>query len=128
MGPATRDEVVSELRETGISVVRACKLMGRSKSGFYYKRRKDDSDVIVPLQEITTAHPAYGFRKCFAMLRRSGSEANHKRVRRVYRLLGLNIRKRKGKRRLPDRIKQPLEQQACINEVWALDFMSDSLA
>jgi putative transposase len=62
------------------------------------------------------------------MLRRQGRPDNRKRVYRVYKLLKLNLRRRKGKRRLPDRIKQPLEQQPVTNQVWALDFMSDSLA
>jgi putative transposase len=119
---------VNGLRERGISVVRACKLSGVSKSSYYYKSRRDDTILITELQSLAEAHPSYGFRKCLAMLRRKGSTANHKKVYRVYRLLQLNIRRRKGKRRLPERTKQPLEQQPATNQVWALDFMSDSLA
>jgi len=128
MGPATKNEAVIELKESGISVGRACKLCNRSKSAFYYKRHKDDAELINLLQQLAEKHPSYGFRKCFAMLRREGSKANHKKVYRVYRLLGLNLKRRKGKRRLPERIRQPLEQLTAINQVWALDFMSDSLA
>ncbi len=38
----------------------------------------------------------------------------------------LNIRRR-AKKRLPTRVKQPLYQPTCINEVWSLDYMSDAL-
>jgi putative transposase len=49
-----------------------------------------------------------------------------KKVYRVYKLLKLN-RKRKGKRRLPGRVKQPLVKQEQINQSWSMDFMSDSM-
>ena len=82
--------------------------------------------MITALQELAAAHPAYGFRKLMACLKRAGKKWNHKRVYRVYKLLRLN-KKRRGKRRLPARIKQPLIQQTTINRSWSMDFMSDSL-
>jgi putative transposase len=97
-----------------------------SRSDYYYRSVKDDAAVIMELQALAEQHPSYGFRKLFAYLRRKGHVWNHKRVYRVYRLLKLNKR-RKGKRRLPARIKQPLQQQVAINHSWSLDFMNDSL-
>jgi putative transposase len=93
---------------------------------YYYKSQKDDTAVIEALQDLAFKHPTYGFRKLFAYIRRSGNEWNHKRVYRVYKLLKLN-RKRKGKRRLPSRVKQPLVKQEEINQSWSMDFMSDSM-
>jgi len=107
-------------------VSRACKLLSLTRSQFYYRSKKDDKDVIEALQELAFKHPSYGFRKLFAYLRRSGKAWNHKRVYRVYKLLKLN-RKRRGKRRLPARVKQPLTQQSLINQSWSMDFMSDSM-
>jgi putative transposase len=78
------------------------------------------------LRNLADRYPAYGFRKLFALLRREGKKWNHKKIYRLYRLLKLNKRK-KGKRRLPSRIKHPLEQQHSINQSWSMDFMSDSL-
>ena len=100
--------------------------MSIPRSQFYYSSQKDDQAVIEALQELAFKHPSYGFRKLFAYLRRAGNQWNHKRVYRVYKLLKLN-RKRKGKRRLPARVKQPLAKQSLINQSWSMDFMSDSM-
>src|SRR5690606_36939561 len=70
--------------------------------------------------------PSYGFRKLYAYLRRQGKIWNHKKVYRVYKLLRLNKR-RKGKRRIPARVEQPLVKQEHINQSWSMDFMSDSI-
>ena len=127
LGPATKRQLTQELvQEKKVPVSRACKLLSLTRSQFYYRSKKDDKDVIEALQELAFKHPSYGFRKLFAYLRRSGKAWNHKRVYRVYKLLKLN-RKRRGKRRLPARVKQPLTQQSLINQSWSMDFMSDSM-
>jgi len=56
-------------------------------------------------------------------IRKLGYKWNHKRV---YKALGLNI-KRRTKKRIPTRIKQPLQYLCSPNEQWAMDFMSDTL-
>lgn len=105
---------------------RACKLVSLPRSQYYYQSIKDDTEVIDVLQELAFKHPSYGFRKLFAYIRRSGRVWNHKKVYRVYKDLKLHKR-RKGKRRLPLRVKEPLEQATAVNQVWSMDFMSDSI-
>ena len=109
-----------------ISISRACKIFNLSRSLFYYEKRKDDTEVIMKLTELAEKLPTRGFSIYFGRIRNQGIEWNHKRVRRVYRLLGLNIR-RKRKRRLPERIKEPLQRASTVNETWSIDFMSDAL-
>jgi putative transposase len=70
--------------------------------------------------------PRWGFWKCYDRLRLDGRQWNHKRVRRMYRSLGLNL-PRRTKRRPPRRPLQILEAPATLNRVWALDFMHDRL-
>jgi len=75
---------------------------------------------------IVEQHGRWGFWKCFDRLRLDGHPWNHKRVRRVYRALRLHL-PRRTKRRVPDRLRQPLVAPAALNGVWALDFMHDAL-
>jgi putative transposase len=72
-------------------------------------------------------HPRWGLRKMHVWLRNNGYPWNHKRVRRVYRMLKLNLR-RKPKKRLPTRSPQPLSQPNAANVSWSMDFMRDSLS
>ena len=78
------------------------------------------------LEELVKRHPTIGFWKCYHRLRRKGFDCNYKGLYCVYKLLKLNIR-RKIKRRLPQRIKQPLTLPDGTNKTWSMDFMGDSL-
>jgi putative transposase len=52
---------------------------------------------------------------------------NHKRVYRLYRDANLAVRRRKkAKRPLNERV--PLQLAQTVNEVWSMDFVSDSLS
>ena len=69
----------------------------------------------------------WGVDKMTDFIRQEHPEWNHKRIRRIYRELGLNLRV-KRKKRLPSRNPQPLTQPKRPNQSWSLDFMSDSFA
>ena len=101
--------------------------MNLTRTSYQYKPRlKDDQQIIKLLGELVEKHPSIGFWKCYHRLRRQGYKWNHKRVYRIYTQMKLNIRRR-AKKRLPARVKQALFQPERINQVWSLDFMSDSL-
>jgi putative transposase len=115
------------VKEHRLSIRRACSAMQIARSLFYYEHSKeDDSAIIDAIHVVIDRHPRYGFWAIFERLKRQGFGWNHKRVYRVYKALGLNIR-RKAKKRIPQRIKQPLLQLGEPNVVWSMDFMSDSL-
>ena len=94
---------------------------------WYYISKKDDSQVIDKLNDLAEVYPTRGFDDYYNRIRNEGLKWNRKRVLRIYRNMGLPQR-RKRKRRLPARVKQPLEQPLGINQNWSMDFMSDSLS
>lgn len=109
--------------------MQAYRLSGLSKASYYRRStswRKRDAAVIDALNYVLKQSPQSGFWKCFGRIRRQGHSWNHKRVYRVYCLMGLNMPRRQ-KRALPKHIAQPLKVVAQANHQWALDFMSDSL-
>jgi putative transposase len=125
--PAARREIVAYLQVSHqVSVSRACKATGIRKSVYYYRSRKDDSAVIDALSNLAEQKPTRGFPYYFNRLRNEGHTWNHKRVKRVYNLMNLNIR-RKRRRRLPQRVGGALEQAPRPNQTWSLDFMHDTL-
>lgn len=113
--------------EHGISQRQACRAAGVARTSLQYLRKaKQDEPIIEQLRILTEKHPAIGFWQIYHRLRRQGFDWNHKRVYRVYTAMKLNIRRR-HKKRLPARVKQALFVPENINQVWSVDFMSDSL-
>ncbi|MEN5231523.1 IS3 family transposase [Sphingobacterium faecium] len=106
----------------GLNVAGACKLTGMCRSQYYYVSNKDDSAVMVALDDLSFKNPVYGFRKLHSYLRREGKPWNHKKIYRVYKLLNMN-NKRRVKHRLPVREKQHLEQILIkLNEHYQQDY------
>lgn len=115
------------VEEHDVSIRQACKTLVIPRSTFCYTPvLKDDSLVIDELTRLVEKHPAIGFWQSFYRLRRQGFDWNHKRVYRIYTDMCLNITRRYRKR-LPARVKQALFKPESLNEVWSIDFMSDTL-
>jgi putative transposase len=101
--------------------------MGISRTTCQYKaKQKDDSELQTSLTALTDKHAAIGFWQCCYRIWNKGYGWNHKRIYRVYTDMKLNIRRR-ARKRLPERVKQPLAVPDSPNQVWSIDFMSDSL-
>jgi putative transposase len=99
-----------------------------SRSAFRYQSRKGtDEPIMVALKGLAEKQPTWGVDKMTDFIRQEHLEWNHKRIRRIYCELGLNL-KVKHKKRLPSRNPQPLSQPERANQSWSLDFMSDSFA
>lgn len=114
------------ISEQPYSIHRVCRIVNLSRSLFYYTSLKNDVSISEALKEKASQHPREGFWKAYYRLRNEGMQVNHKRLHRVYKEIGLSIR-RKIKKRLPQRIKSPLVVPEKLNQTWSIDFMSDAL-
>lgn len=125
--PCDRKNVAAYVMEYHhVSITRACKVVQLPKSMYYYQSLKDDTIVIDKLKELAEKKPREGQDKYYLRIREEGLKWNYKRIRRVYLMLGLHHRRRM-KKRIPARVKMPLNQQENKNQMWSMDFMSDAL-
>lgn len=114
------------VNELSVSVGRACRVIHLQRSLWYYRSIKDDSLIQEKLAGLATQFPTRGFDKYFAIIRLQGHKWARSRVLRVYREMKLSKRRR-HKKRLPARIKEPLQKQLLPNQSYSMDFMTDSL-
>ncbi len=128
--PSQRKEMAQRARlEYTVSIRLVCDLFSISQTCYRYqpKRSTENAKIADWLLRLTTTNKRWGFGLCFLYLRNiKGYGWNHKRVYRIYRELELNLRikpKRRIKRDKPDALSVP----TAINQVWSMDFMSDTL-
>ena len=79
------------------------------------------------IKEIASVRVRYGYRRIHVLLKREGWPINIKRVYRLYKLEGLNLRN-KSRRKTVSQARVPNPVAATrMNECWAMDFVSDKL-
>ncbi len=95
-----------------MSIVRACAVCQQCRSGWYQKPkpRMMDMPLKARMHEIASSRVRYGFWRIFVLLRREGWRVNHKRVYRLYKEEGLNLRSKRPRRRkaLAHRLERPV--------------------
>lgn len=110
----------------GVSVALACRAFSISQRCFRYVPLLGDENEEIEdwLIALTKARKNWGFGLCYLYLRNiKGFKWNHKRVRRIYCELELNLRI-KPRKRLKRERPEPLSVPDRPNQVWSMDFMS----
>jgi len=112
-----------------VSIRRACDVLKAERSSYHYKRRRgDQAELKQRIKEIAETRVRYGYRRIAVLLRREGWTINEKRVYRLYRELGLQLRNKTPKRRVKAKLRDDRAPASRSNEVWAMDFVHDQLA
>ena len=91
--PARRRELAGWFQDTfQVSCLRACRLAQFSRAAWYRRSRaKDQSGLRLRIRDLAHARPRFGYLRIWVLLRREGWPVNRKRVRRLYRLEGLQF-------------------------------------
>ena len=122
--------MVIHLRNTfGLSIRKACKLSLLARSTFLYKLKPEkDKSVIKAIDGILSQYNKYGCGMIHLKLLQSGIIINHKRTERIYKKLGLQLYKRKGRKKISSIERKPVELPDNPRVIWAMDFIHDSIA
>jgi putative transposase len=112
-----------------VSIRRACRALPVRRSTYHYRsRRAGQAQLVERIKEIAATRVRYGYRRIHVLLRREGWRVNPKRVYRLYRETGLQLRHKTPKRRVKAKLREDRRPATRSNETWAMDFVHDQLA
>ena len=130
MKPSRRKEMAQKaVVAYGASIRLVCFAFGISETCYRYQPLLSDENAEIAdwLIRLTHNQKDWGFGLCRDYLRNvKGFEWNHKRIRRIYCELELNLRI-KPRRRIERERPVPLTVPEAPNEIWSMDFMHDQL-
>jgi len=114
--------------EHDLSERRACGLVGLSRDSYRHPPQADQVTQALSsrIVEIAQIRRRFGYRRIHDLLKPEFPKVNHKRVYRLYSAANLAVRRRKKVKRPPQE-RVPLQIASGVNEVWSMDFVSDSL-
>jgi len=83
------------------AVTMACDVLGCARSSYYHRAtdRPDEVELKAAIKTVAAEWPTYGYRRITAQLRRQEWRVNHKRVQRLMRLMDIQAKTKRKKRR-----------------------------
>lgn len=126
--PARRAQI-AYVCQRGRSVRRACALLSVARSTLKYEsrmRRRDDP-LLAQMRELAGQYPRYGYRRIQVFMARRGHELSAERTHRLWRLAGLQVPRKRPRKRAACSRPRPLPALGS-NHVWAYDFVFDGCA
>jgi putative transposase len=111
-----------------VSIRRACRAVPADRSTYHYRsKRAGQPPLVKRIREIAETRVRYGYRRIHVLLRREGWPVNAKRVCRLYREQGLQLRNKSPKRRVKAKLREGRSPATAANQIWAMDFVHDQL-
>ena len=112
-----------------MSTRKVCRVLQIDRSLYTYKtKRGEQAELELRITDICETRVRYGYRRVHVLLRREEWQINAKRVYRLYKELGLQLRNKTPKRRVKAKLRENRCTAANTNDVWAMDFVHDQLA
>ncbi|MGE0614629.1 MAG: IS3 family transposase [Bacteriovoracia bacterium] len=108
----------------------ACRYFGLNRFTWWYEAKPDRNEKLrIRLRELAARYPVYGCPMFHDMIKTEWAPVliNHKRVERIYGQEGLSLRKKKSRKKYRQ-LRLALPQAMRRDDVWAMDFIHDSLA
>ena len=112
-----------------MSIRKACDALRVDRSLYHYKgKRGEQAGLKLRIKQICETRVRYGYRRVHVLLRREGWDVNPKRIYRLYKEMGLQLRNKVPKRRVKAKLRDDRTTATMTNQVWAMDFVHDQLA
>jgi putative transposase len=92
---------------------------------FYKPKDRNDEPIKRRLEELVGKHRKFGRPRLHYFLKREGLVVNEKRTGRIYRAMGLQLGKRRRRKKCAAVVRVPRPKPTEANEVWSFDFMFD---
>ena len=124
---AERRRCVTYLRERyTVSERRACQAMEMNRSSYRYAGTKPLIDEVYErVVGLSHQYPCWGYRKIYDLLRAESVSVSRERVRHIRRREGLQIVRKRRKRRVLGMTTQWVHQAEYPGHVWSYDFVFD---
>src|SRR5580765_4309384 len=129
IGARVRRQQVAYARSHGLSGRGAGALLSvaRSTLGYLSRLARRDAPALAAMRRLAAQYPRYGYRRIRIFLKREGHVMSTDRTHRLWRQAGLQVPRRRPRRRVAVNRPRPLPPTA-VNHVWAYDFVFDRCA
>jgi putative transposase len=127
---AARRTCVAFAEGRGLSQRRATTLLKVARSSLTYESTKvaKDTAVIERMKALAAQRPRFGYRRISIGLEGEGIKLNAKRMYRLWRVAGLQLPKKRPRRRVRGTARDIVERPARQQQVWSYDFVFDHAA